>query len=80
MTTTGKFGFALAGSSLAIFLAPIAWSALSTHACFDGGRCTCGNPIFLDSKIAFRMKLRNNFLERYAVNALSSATRSMPQV
>jgi hypothetical protein len=46
MSTSRKIAIAAAGTLLVIFLAPIAWSAFGTRGYFDGGRCTCGNPIF----------------------------------
>jgi hypothetical protein len=32
---------------LAIWLAPLAWSAIGTHGYFYRGRCVCGNEVFV---------------------------------
>jgi hypothetical protein len=47
MTTRRKVIVAAAGTLVVVFLTPIAWSAWGAHGYFDGGRCTCGNPIFI---------------------------------
>jgi len=47
MTTRRKFTILGVGAALAIFAAPVVWSAVSTHAYFYVGRCAGGHCIFV---------------------------------
>jgi hypothetical protein len=47
MTTRRKVIIAGLGAVLAVFLAPIAWSAFGTHGYFYDGRCVCGHDCFI---------------------------------
>jgi hypothetical protein len=45
--TTGRRLMILTIVAALVFVAPVVWSSFGTYGYFDGGRCMCGNTIYI---------------------------------